>query len=114
MRKMDGSETLRQAIQFCYDCDTVITGLDIQNPTNGKALITRLLSGAALTHFNSGYNDAREGEHRRLRVRAYELAISNNETEAAAQLAMDAIGRPGDHANFLLAGVQAIVTYVAP
>jgi len=32
MRKMDGSETLRQAIQFCYDIDTVITGLHITWP----------------------------------------------------------------------------------
>jgi len=114
MRKLDGSETLRQAIQFCYDIDTVITGLHITNATNAKAIYLQLLSGQALTQFNSGFEEAKITEHKRLMLEEYETRIGAGDDEPTARTAMNAIRMPGDSADFLLAGLHAIVTYIAP
>ena len=56
MRKLEGSESLRQAIQFTYDMPMVITGLNITTATNKKAIHLQVLSGPPLTNFNAGYN----------------------------------------------------------
>ncbi len=114
MRKLDGSETLRQAIQFCYDIDTVIIGLAVVNATNAKTIHTQVLSGQALTAFNAGEAQAKSEEHKRLRIAAYETALNAGGDEAAARTAMRGVAVPADEAAFLLAGVQAIVAYIAP
>jgi hypothetical protein len=114
MRKLDGSEDLRQAIQFAYDIPTVITGLNITTATNKKAIYLQVLSGPPLTNFNAGYDGARVDVHARLRTEAYraEMLISNDRD--LAQRAHDAVPEPADHDDFIANGLCAILTYVAP
>jgi hypothetical protein len=86
MRKLDGSEDLRQAIQFAYDMPTVITGLNITTATNKKAVYLQVLSEPPLTNFNAVYDGARVYVHARLRNEAYRAEMLNsNDCDLARQ-----------------------------
>jgi hypothetical protein len=53
--KLDGSETLRQALTFYGSVGKITHGLNITVAMNKLAIIRELLSGQALQQFNAGY-----------------------------------------------------------
>jgi hypothetical protein len=114
MRKLDGSEDLRQAIQFAYDIPTVITGLNVTTATDKKALYLQVLSGPPLTNFNAGYDGARIDEHARLRNEAYSAEMQASNDRGLARTAYEAVAEPADDDAFIANGLFAILTYVAP
>ncbi len=114
MRKLDGSEDLRQGIQFAYDMPKVITGLNITTTINKKALYLQVLTGPPLQNFNNGFDEAKAKAHQALRVAAYSAARNTGRTDAEAQVIMAAVVEPADHDDFITAGLYAILTYIAP
>jgi hypothetical protein len=114
MRKLDGSEVLRQGIQFAYDMPKVITGLNITTATNKKTLYLQVLTGPPLQNFNNGFDEAKAKRHQEQRVAAYTAARTLGHDDAQGQQAMAAVAEPADHDNFVTAGLYAILTYIAP
>ena len=114
MLKNDGSGTLRQAIQFVRNVIKVTTGLNITVATNKLTMIKGLLTGQALVQFNKGYDDALEAAHTALRNVVRDAGLANNDPAATIAAAMTAVPAPAVHDDFIRAGTQAFVTYVAP
>jgi hypothetical protein len=114
MRKLDGTESLRQAIKFTYDVPTVITGLNVADPVNQKAIYLQVLSGPPLTNFNAGCEGQRAIHHQALCQQEHANQINNNVAADAARLAAANLVVPDDHVDYIENGVRSIVQCVAP
>jgi hypothetical protein len=114
MQKFDGSEDLRQGIQFAYDMPKVITGLNITMAASKKALYLQVLTGPPLQNFNNGFDEAKAEAFKASRLAAYAATRQQGRTDAQAQAAMAAVAEPADHDDFVTAGLYAILTYIAP
>ena len=118
MRKLDGTENLRQVILWVKNVRRVIDGMRIQAPMAQHAMILQLCSGAAQTDYTTQSEKARVKHHNEAR----RVAANNvNRTEGmseqdyldAQETAAELVNTPltdGDTTN----GVKGVIYHLAP
>jgi hypothetical protein len=115
IRKLCGEEHLRYAIRFANDFNKILVGLNITTGVQALPLARELLSGVALTQFNTGFNEALHQAHLELQEQARLTAsAAAGATETTISAAVARIAPPGPHIDFIKEGLNAVISYTAP
>ncbi|MCA1807591.1 MAG: hypothetical protein LC687_07070, partial [Actinobacteria bacterium] len=114
MIKPDGSDTLRQTINFMRNALKVFIGLNVTTPLNKLTLIRELMTGQALVQFNKGFNEQIAMQHALLRNQERQRSQAAGDAPDVVANNVAAVAPPGPHDDFIAAGLQALITYVAP
>ena len=112
--KLDGSESLRQALKFYQSIGKIIHGLNITNALNKLTIIKELLTGQALQQFNDGYMKRLTAQYDILKEAARQTSIAAGEDVAQQQVAVDAIAPPGPQDDWIFDGLRKVIIYMSP
>jgi len=119
MYHLDGSETLREALQWYKDMEKVLTGLNVTDDAAKHSMTQQMLRDSALSAFNAGVNRARTQVHLVLQQEAWDNtdvtgATTDAQANALRQAAFDSVAVPVINDGMITAGKQSIIQYMAP
>ena len=121
MQKVDGTQTIRQHIQWMLNLQKVFYGMEVATPADQQHLTEQMCSGAFKTAYTTGVEAAitsRWQVHKMTAVNALEKDVANHETVqqfAARKLeAASAVPKPSVEQEDLVSGIQAALTTVCP
>ena len=118
MRKLDGTENLRQVLLWAKNVRTVIDGMRIQAPMAQNAMILQLCSGAAQTAYTTQSEKARVKRHNEARrVAANNVnrtgGMSDQDFQDAQEAAANAVNTPLTDRD-TTDGVKGVIYHLAP
>ena len=121
MAYVDGTQTVRAHILWYRNVKRVIAGMAMNDGMAIHNLIQQLCQGGALTAYTDGVEQVRENHRTQLAVVVRNAIVRDQhgaETDAAfaqcQQTAYDSAVKPIPNADDVLAGMQAVLTFVCP
>jgi hypothetical protein len=112
--KLDGSESLCQALTFYQSVGKVTHGLNITTALNKLTIIQELMSGQALQQFNDGYNQQLNAQYAIDKEAARAAAEAAGGNAAAQQAAVAGVAPLAPNDNWIFKGLRKVIIYMAP